>query len=75
MNVHDYNVHAMLNFFLQHFPVIFIQFFYRQQVRARVHNPRGYVLLVRGLPVQLFYISANDGPDLYIREPYKLGFL
>ena len=45
--------------FLQHFLVIFIQFFYRQQIRC--------------LPVQFFYISANDGPGLYIWESYKLG--
>ena len=54
------HVHAMLNFFTA-FSGYFIQFFYRQQVR--------------GLPVQFFYISANDGSDLYIRESYKPGFV
>ena len=53
-------MHAMLNFFTA-FSGIFIHFFTDNSIR--------------GLPFRFFYISANDGPDLYIRESYKPGFV
>ena len=53
-------VHTMLNFFYRISGNFYSIFFTNR-----------YAVF----PVQFFYISANDVPDLFIRESYKLGFV
>ena len=84
MYVHDYMYACHVELFLQHFPVVVVVvvefiILIGKALQTLPSSGNFYSFFTdnseRGLPFRFFYISANDGPDLYIRKSYKLGFV